>query len=98
VETSLLNYPRKKDLAKIGNDIYQRFSPHGRIDSNNYNKNVDNAAGTHQKNQNQKNLMTFCSKQRLFMDMKSRKTTRLTSKKKWNFMKQLKNALKCLEN
>jgi len=26
VETSLLNYPRKRDLAKIGNDIYQRLS------------------------------------------------------------------------
>jgi len=29
---------------------------------------------------------------------KPRKTDRLTSKKKWHFMKILKNALKCLEN
>jgi len=43
VETSLLNYSRKKDLAKIGNDIYQRLFPYEQLDSNNCNINVDGA-------------------------------------------------------
>jgi len=38
-----LNYPRKKDLAKIGNDIYQRLLPHEQLDSNCYNINIDGA-------------------------------------------------------
>jgi len=99
VESSLLNYPRKKDHAKIGNDIYQRLLPHEQLDSNSYNINIDGARkNPSENNQKQKNLMTFCSKQKPFMELKSRKTARLTSEKEWYFVKQLKNALMWLEN
>jgi len=89
-ETSLLDYPRKSDLAKIGNNIY---FPYEQLDSNNCNINVDGARRNPSEKNQKQNLMTFCSKQRPFTEKKSRKTARLISKRKWHFVKQLKNAL-----
>ena len=62
-----MNYLSERDLAQIGNDIYY---PHEQLDSDNYNINVGGARrNPSEKNQKQKNLITFCSKQRPFTEM-----------------------------
>ena len=96
METSLLNYPKKRDLAKIGNDIYQRLFLHEQLVSNNYNINVDDARSNPQKKSNAGDLKDIPFKTVAFQGNEIQENSSAHIKKEMPFCEATKECPKVL--